>query len=63
MSTEPSDATTTTPDDESHGGLTVSSAGSSFSDTETSLGGADAGPSTPDVAPQENKDENSDLTD
>lgn len=37
---------------------TVSEAGSSFSDVETSEGGADAVPGTPDGVPPRNRDEN-----
>ncbi|GAA1875907.1 hypothetical protein [Lapillicoccus jejuensis] len=49
--------------DDREDGLTVSEAGSSFSDPETAQGGADAVPSTPDSTPRENHRENADLVD
>lgn len=48
-------------DDGREDGLTVSEAGSSFSGAETSAGGADAVPSTPDSVPVENHRDNPDL--
>ncbi len=45
-------------DDRKKPQLTVSEAGSSFSDPETSLGGADAVPGTPDGVLRRNRDEN-----
>lgn len=59
MSNEDDAATPTgDQDDTKDGGLTVSEAGSSFSDPETSLGGADAVPGTPDGVLRRNRDEN-----
>ncbi|MDQ2756025.1 MAG: hypothetical protein M3Y71_05610 [Actinomycetota bacterium] len=61
--THPDDqsATNSGHDDEREDGLTVSEAGSSFSGSETSGGGADAVPSTPDSVPVDNHEDNKDL--
>jgi len=52
------DPTTDEPDDDGEPTLTVSEAGSSFSGAETSAGGADAVPSTPDSVPRVNREDN-----
>lgn len=58
MTTEEEPTTPSGDQDDKKAGLTVSEAGSSFSDIETSLGGADAVPGTPDGVPRRNRDEN-----
>ncbi len=58
---EPTTDTSANDQDEREDGLTVSEAGSSFSGVETSSGGADAVPGTPDSVPVDNHDDNADL--